>query len=139
MRLAVAFLIGCACAAGAEAQELGNRYGIEADTETYSQKTPKEALSSVIKAIQARKTEYLLAQLSDAAFVDMRVKDVHGGKFVEMVKETTTKLIDDPDTVQLLGRFLKEGEWEDGDEASSAKLKDVKDRVFFRKLEGRWF
>ncbi len=139
MRWAVAFLIGWLWMMGATAQESGARYGIEPDLDNYPQKTPKVALESILKAIQIKKVDYLLAQLADPAFVDRRVKEVHGGKFEEMVKETTSKLIDDPETVPLLRRFLKEGEWEDGDDAVSAKLKDVKERLFFRKSGGRWF
>lgn len=140
MRLAFAFLIGWACVAAAQAQEkAGTRYGVAPDTDTYPQKTPEAALTSVLQAIQAKKVDYLVAQLSDPAFVDKRVKEVHGGKFVDMVKEVTGKLLDDPDTVPQLRRFLKEGEWEKGDDSASAKLKDSKDRVFFRKIEDRWY
>jgi hypothetical protein len=51
----------------------------------------------------------------------------------------TTKLLDDPETVPQLRRFLKEGEWEKGEEVASAKLKDSKDRVFFKKIGDRWY
>jgi hypothetical protein len=56
------------------------------------------------------------------------------------VRETTTKLADNPAGVKELQRFLKEGEWEGGDTTATAKLKDVKDRqVFFRKIGSRWY
>lgn len=142
MRVALMVLIGAALAAGAEAQEankLATRYGITADSDLYPQKTPKEALTSVLKALQAKKVDYLVAQLSEPGFVDQRIKSVHDGKFEEMVKEVTAKLLDDSDTVPQLRKFLKDGEWEEGDDTAFAKLKDSKDRVFFRKLEGRWF
>ena len=44
-----------------------------------------------------------------------------------------------PETVQLMRRFLTDGDWEVGDEVTAVKLKDSKDRLFFRKAEGRWF
>jgi len=139
MRWIVAFLIGWVWVSGAWGQEVGNRYGIDTDLDNYPQAMPKETLESILKAIQIKKVDYLLAQLADPAYVDKRVKEVHGGKFEDMVKETTTKLIDDPETVKMFRRFLKEGEWENAEDASSAKLKGVKERVFFRKVGGRWF
>jgi hypothetical protein len=124
-----------------ESQEkkLNTRYEITVDQDAFSQKTPKEALTSVLKAIQAKKIDYLVAQLSDPAWVDQLIKEEHKGSFDGMVKEVTTKLLDDSDTVAQLRRFIKDGEWEDGEDTASAKLKDSKDRVFLRKLEGRWF
>lgn len=140
MRMAFAFLIACVCVTTLPAQEkLGARFGIDPDLDNFPQKTPKETLASIIAAIPMRKIDYLVAQLADPAWVDKRVKEVHGGKFEEMVKETSAKLIDDPETVAQMRRFLKEAEWEDAEDTSSAKLKDTKDRLFFKKLDGRWF
>jgi hypothetical protein len=139
--MAVAILIGWACVAEAQAQEnkLATRYNIAVEIDAFPQKTPEEALASVLKSIQTKRVDYLLAQLSDPAFVDKRVKEVHGGKFEDMVKEATQKLLDDPETVTMLRRYAKEGKWEKGDDTASATLKDSKDVVYFRKLEGRWF
>jgi hypothetical protein len=116
------------------------RYGIEANLRDYPQENPKETLASVLRAIERGRINYLLAHLADPAFVEKRVKEVYGGDFEELVKETTHKLADNPAAVKELGRFLKEGEWEGGEAAASVKLKDVKDRqVFFRKIGQRWF
>jgi hypothetical protein len=141
MRLAVAFLMAWVCLNSAEAQapKLDKRYGIEVDPENFSQKTPKDTLNSILKAVQMKKINYVVAHLADPAFVDKRVKEVHGGKFEEMVKETATQLMDSPDTLKQLRQFIKDGEWEEQDTTASAKLKDLKDRVFLRKLEDRWF
>lgn len=115
------------------------RYGVNADLETYPQATPKETLASVLKAVANKKIDYLLAQLADPDWVDMRVKEA-GGNFDDLVKDATAKLVADPTTVKELSRFLKEGEWEASDAAASCKLKDVKDhQVFMRKADGRWF
>jgi len=116
------------------------RYGIEANLRDYSQETPKDTLASVLRAIERGRINYLLAQLADPAFVDQRVKTVYGGDFDELVRETTAKLADNPTAVKELQRFLKEGEWEGGENSANAKLKDVKDRqVLFRKIGTRWY
>jgi hypothetical protein len=142
MRTALVLLIGWACltaAATGQDKKGGARYGVDPNGDQFPQKTAKETLDSVIKAIQLKRIDYLLAQLTDPAWVDKEVKDTHGGKFEELIKTTTTKLIDDPETVQQFRRYAKDGEWEDGEEAASVKLKDTKDRVFFKKVGDRWF
>ena len=116
------------------------RYGVEADLRDYPQETPKETLASVLRAIDKGRISYLLAHLVDPAFVDQRVKQVYGGDFEELVRETIDKLSGNPDAVKELRRFLKEGEWEAGETTATVKLKDVKDRqVFFRKIASRWY
>ena len=132
------------CVVGVLAQEAKQapprRYGIEANLRDYPQETPKETLASVLRAIERRRINYLLAHLADPTFVDKRVKEIYGGDFEELVRETSRKLADNPAAVKELGRFLKEGEWEGGDTTASVKLKDLKDRqVFFRKIGRRWY
>jgi hypothetical protein len=124
---------------GAAAQNTaGSRYNVDPDLDTYPQKTAKECLESVVKAIGGGQIDYLLAQLADPQFVDMRVQSL--GSFKELVRETTTRFAEDPAAVQELRRFLKDGQWEDGEETSVVKLKDVKNRaVFLRKLKDRWY
>jgi HEAT repeat protein len=141
MRVAVAVLIAVLSVASASGQgkKLNSRYGIDVDIDTFPQKTAKEALGSVVKAMQQKRIDYLIAQLTDPKFADQRIKEVHGGKFEGLVQETTTKLLDDPETVKQLQRFVKDGDWKVEDETAVATVKDVKDRVFFRKLEDRWF
>ena len=118
----------------------GTRYGIETNLEDYPQATAKVALESVLKAIDNKKIDYLLSQLADPAWVDNRVKTIHGGKFDAMVKETTNQFAKDPTAIKQLRRLLQEGEWKEEDAAASACLKDAKDTcVFLRKIEGRWF
>jgi hypothetical protein len=116
------------------------RYGIEADLEDYPQAAPKVALESVLKAIDNKKIDYLLAHLADPTWVDDLVKTIHDGKFEGLVKETSDKIAKDPTMIKELRRILKEGEWKEDDAAASACLKDAKDScVFLRKIEGRWF
>jgi hypothetical protein len=118
----------------------GARYGVLLNSRLYPQTTPKEALGSAISAIENRRVDYLLAQLTDPAFVDRRVRELYGGNFDELVRETTTKLSNEPGTVKELRRFLKEGEWEAGEKTATVRLKDIKDRqVFLRKVDDRWY
>jgi hypothetical protein len=144
MRKVVAILV-CVLIMGTGVQaqkgkDPAKRYGIEADLEDYPQAAPKIALESVLKAIDNKKIDYLLAHLADPAWVDEQVKTIHAGKFEGMVKETSDKFAKDPTMIKELRRILKEGEWKEEDAAASACLKDAKDScVFLRKIEGRWF
>jgi hypothetical protein len=140
LTLWVFFTLVIGLAAQAPTQAPPRRYGIEANLRDYPQETTKEALASVLRASERGRINYLLAHLADPAFVDKRVKDVYGGDFDELVRETTAKLTDNPATLKELQRFLKEGEWEGGETTASAKLKDIKDRqVFLRKIGPRWY
>src|SRR5690348_9777120 len=49
------------------------RYGIELDIKKFPQNTPKDGLGSVLKAIGEKRFDYLLAHLTDPAFVDKQV------------------------------------------------------------------
>jgi hypothetical protein len=140
MRKAAAIFVCVMMMAGGALAQKGQRYGIETNLEDYPQAAPKAALESVIKAIENKKIDYLLAQLADPTWVDNRVKTIHDGKFEGLVKETSDKLTKDPTAIKELRRILKEGEWKEEDTAASACLKDAKDAcVFLRKIEGRWF
>jgi len=144
MRTAVAMLLGIVCVfqAGAapQAKDPPKRYGIEADLDNYPQEMPKTAFESVLKAIDNKKIDYLLAQLTDPAWVDKWVQQVHRGKFEAMVRETTELLSKDPTVIKELHRFLREGEWTEDGGRATVSLKDVKDRrVFLRKVEARWY
>ncbi len=133
------FVLGTQVLAGQEAG-LSSRYGIPLNTRLYPQNTPKDALASVISAINNKRINYLLAQLTEPTFVDRRVKELYGGDFDELVRETTAKLGNEPGSVKELSRFLKDGEWEVADTTATARLKDIKDRqVFLRKVGDRWF
>jgi hypothetical protein len=129
------------CISSAQDAPSPARYGVEANLESYPQGSAKETLASVISAIEMKRFDYLLAQLADPKFVDQRVKDVYGGEFEELVRETRSKFTDNPASVKELKRFLKEGEWENTEEdAAAVKLMDVKDRqVFMKKVGKRWY
>jgi hypothetical protein len=127
---------------GTQAQDAKpmKRYGVEPDVLTYPQTTPKDALASALKAIEAGRINYLLAQLADPAWVDQRVKEAHDGRFEALVQETTGKLNNDRASIKELQRFLLEGTWESSDTAATAQVKDLPTRrVYMRKIHGRWF
>src|SRR5262245_49107319 len=129
--LCCVFLSGTLAAGNSPA----SRHGVAADLKSYPQSTPKEALASVLKAVETKRIEYLLAQLADPDWVDGR-SEMEG--FQELVRETTAKLA--PPAVKQLRRFLQEGEFETLDAQAVIRLKSVKDRVVrLRKLDNRWY
>lgn len=113
------------------------RHGIAADLKSFPQATPKEALTSILKAADGKRFDYLLAQLADPEWVDGRVAKAADG-FKEVVGDTTAQL--DPPRLKLLRRFLEQGEIETLDNSAVFRLKDVKDRaVRLHKQNNRWF
>jgi hypothetical protein len=133
MRIGVGLWLGLLLAAGAPEA----RYGVAVDLTEYPQGTAKEALASVLNAIEAKRFDYLVAQLADPAFVDDRVKRIYGGDFQQQVEDTRSRL--DPSAVKLLGRFLKDGVWEEAENRVTVRLKDQERRLYFQKQQGRWF
>jgi len=129
--------VAASTAAGQE--KIPPRYNVEADVDRLSQKTPQDALRSLLKAIESKRVDYALAHIAEPAFVDQRVKDV-GGRFEVMVQETTRKLDADPESIRELRKFLTDGEWQDQGDTASAKCKDVRGKqVYFKKIGNRWF
>jgi hypothetical protein len=115
-----------------------DRYGVAEDAKAYPQTTPKEALASVLKAIDAKDYHYLVAHLADPAFVDDRVKRVYAGRFDEQVEDTRARL--DALIVKQLTRLSKEGKWAIDPTAAEVRSEDVPGR--FARLvlkDGRWY
>lgn len=115
----------------------GTRYGIALDLKAYPQGTAKQTLTSLLKAVEAKRVDYVVAQLADPAFVDDRVKRLYGGRFEEQVEDTRARL--DPLTIKQLNRFLKDGDWQEGNERIAVRLKDEPRHLYFKKDNGRWF
>jgi hypothetical protein len=137
MRIPLLLLLALVLPASLSAQA-EKRYGIAADAKTFPQATPKEALASVLKAIEAKKFDYLVARLAEPGFIDDRVKRLYGGKFEEQVADTRTRL--DPPTVKQLGKFLKDGKWTVDKTSALVQLDDVKDRVVrLVNKDGAWY
>ena len=140
MRCAIALAVALSWAATTVGQEAKpyTRHGVVAIYNKYPQTTAKEALASVIRALEGNHVDYVLAHLTDPAFVDQRVKQ-YNGRFADLVEESRAKLSSNPATIKQLQRFLKEGEWMEEDGTVTVKLKDVKDQqVFLKRIDKRW-
>jgi hypothetical protein len=142
MRKYVGVLLGLlvlvsSAAQGRDKVASATRYDIALDLRSYPQGTAKETLASVFKAIEAKRVDYVVAQLADPAFVDDRVQRLYGGRFEEQVEDSRARL--DPLTVKLLQRFLKDGEWQEDKDRVTVRLKDEERRLYFKKDNGRWF
>ncbi|MBX7103414.1 MAG: hypothetical protein K1X57_05010 [Gemmataceae bacterium] len=115
------------------------RFGIDADLDKYPQKTAQDSLRSVLKGIEGKRVDYVLAHLAEPTFVDERVKQT-GGKFEIMVRETTEKLDADPEMIRDLRKLLADGQWKVEEGTASVTAAEVKGRAaFFRKIGDRWF
>src|SRR5262245_42923796 len=101
--------------AAQEGSKLASRYGVEYLAERYPQKTPQEALQSVVRAIENKKIEYLVAHLADPDYVDRTINEykaaAKGGDeakailaFERLVKETEQYYIEDPSVLRELRR-----------------------------------
>jgi hypothetical protein len=142
MRVAAALLLGLVGLLSAPLAEAGGardvRYGVAPDLKAYPQSSAKEAFASVLKAIDAKRIDYLAAQLADPAFIDERVKRIHAGNFRAQVEDTRARLT--PHTVKQLRRFQKSGTWEVGKADAVVRLEGVSDRCVRLRLEaGRWY
>jgi hypothetical protein len=124
---------------GKEPETPDKRYNQTLDLKKYPQDTPKTALLSLIKAIENKDVEYILAHLAEPKFVDQRVTDL-GGKFDLLVEEAKGKLVEDPGTLKLLKRFAADGDWKTDGDHSFASLPDVAGKqVNFIQRKDRWY
>jgi hypothetical protein len=136
-------------------QDLNKRYGFEINSSFFPQKTPQEAVLAVVKAIENRRIDYLLAQLADPEFVDdavaaYKAQVLKGGDaartflaFDRLVNETSQFFLEDPTILKELRRFGKDEkttDWKIDDNKAEGSHKEIQGRkVFLRKLEDRWF
>jgi hypothetical protein len=156
MRVLSASLLCLIVLAGASAQTAGKgkpvvNFNIELDLDKFPQKTPQEALGSVVKALADGRVDYVMAHLADPAFVQARLKVIMSTMagsddvkmpiaFQRLVKATDEHFKDDPTKVRELGHFAKDGEWNTADDVAVATLKNVPARkVFMKKLQNRWY
>jgi hypothetical protein len=138
MGIIFAWVVMTILPSGMRADEVVQRYGINADYKSYPQATPKETLASLLKAVEDKHVDYALAHLADPHWVEERVKQLDG-KFEDLVKECReTKL--NAAAVKQLRRFMQDGEWKVEEKIAEVVLKDVNDRsVRFYKVDDRWF
>lgn len=143
MRIVVSLAVGLMLAGGVHAQEKKSapvpRYGVSPDLETYPQTSAKQAVTSILKALDRKRIDYLLAHLAEPGFVDQKVAAL-GGRFDDLVREVTEHFNDDPKRADEFRRFLKEGAVEETGATAKITLKDVPSRqVTLRQIEGRWY
>jgi hypothetical protein len=113
------------------------RYGVALDPTTFPQATPQQLLASLLKAIEAKRFDYIVAQLAEPTWIDDRIKRLYAGKFEEQVADTRARL--DPGAVKLLQRLAKEGEWQIADKEAHLSAKEIADRsVYLKKIGERW-
>ena len=128
------------------------RYAFDVDEVTFPQKTPAEAMTSIAKAIDRQKIDYLLAQMADPLYVDYWIdqykRDFTKGKdegkrllaFERLVRETSTYFQNDPLIVKDLRIFAKDAKWDEKDDLAVGTVETVPTRkVFLRKFGDRWF
>jgi hypothetical protein len=159
MRALCASVIGLTFLTGLDARPAGKGksapFRVEPDYDAYPQKTPKEALSSVLKVLAAKQYNYLLAHLADPAFVQARLKLYKRGlpaslseeskdfvAFQRLVKATRDHFRNEPTKLRELARFStdKDAEWEVGDKVTTVSLKSLPARkVFLKKIGERWY
>lgn len=144
MRAIAVFLVSLAGVGSLPAQKADDqpppaRYGFRPDLKSFPQGTPREALASVLKAVERNRIGYLLAELANPTWVDERVRTVHGGKFEGLVKETEDQFAHDPGALKTLERMLKDGTWKQGENTAEGRLKGTEERVFFRHIGDRWY
>ena len=135
-----------------KADPLAKRYGLEYSPTLYPQKSPKDAMNSVMKALDARRTDYLLAHLTDPTFVDKRVveykqrftKGEDAAKtllaFTRLIDETEGHFRADPPLLRELRVFVREAEWEEKEDGAVGTAKAVPARkVFLKRVGDRYF
>ncbi|MBI3410625.1 MAG: hypothetical protein HY040_19995 [Planctomycetes bacterium] len=150
---AAVLLLGLVGLVAAQDQSrLDSRYGLSYSADRFPQKTPQEELQSVIRAIETKKIEYLVAHLADPSYVDRAINDYKvaipkGGDeaktilaFERLVKEVGKYYVDDPSTVRELRQFAKDAKFETMDNIAIGTVPTIDGRkVFLKKIEGRWF
>lgn len=128
------------------------RYGFGYLPTLYPQKTPKELCTSIVKAIDAQRVDYMLAQLADPQFVDARVAEYMPSfaksapdaqtllAFDRLVQETVQYYLTDPALVRQLRLFARDAVWEEADDVATGVHKDVPARkMVLRRIGDRWF
>lgn len=129
------------------------RYGFDYNPTLYPQKTPKETMASIVKAIDTKRVDYLLAQLADPKFVDGQVAQYrslfpNGTEaartflaFEKVTGATVQHLLADPILVKEMRLFARDAAWEEKeDNTSVGTLKDVPARkVFLKRIGERWY
>jgi hypothetical protein len=150
--LAVFLPVLFALTAAAQDEKDAPRYGFDYNHALYPQKKPDEAIRSIVKAIDGKRIDYLLAQLADPKYVDSQVAQYKAlytkGKddartflaFDRLVNETVEYYLSDPILLKELRMFARDGKWDVEEDVATGTVKDVPARkVFLKKIGERWF
>jgi hypothetical protein len=128
------------------------RFGFSLDEFTYPQNSPADALKSIVKAIDRKRVDYMLAHLIDPGYVDywiVRYKDdfpqvKEAGKallaFDRLTRETQQYYQDDPLILKDLRAFAGKAEWMENENTAVGTVAAIPARkVFMRRINNRWF
>lgn len=128
------------------------RFGFDVDEVTFPQKTPAEAMSSIVKAVDRQKVDYLLAHMADPLFVDYWVEQYKKGftqgkeegkrllAFERLVRVTGAYYQNDPLIVKDLRAFARDAKWDEKDDLAIGTVETVPARkIYLRKFGDRWF
>jgi len=150
--LALVWLCAVSTAQDDPKKKVPLRFGFDVDEVTYPQQNPKDAMKSIVTAIDRKRVDYLIARIADPAYVDYWIdqyqRDIAQGKdegkrllaFDRLVRETNLYFQNDPLIVKELRIFVKEGKWtEEGDTAIGVAEKIPARKVFLKKIGERWF
>ena len=145
------------CCAFSDAQDQAKkqpprRFGYDVDETTFPQQSPAIAMKSIAAALNRKNVDYLLAQLTDPAYVDYWVehykKDFTLGKdegrrllaFDRVVRDANEYFQSDPLIVKELRMFAKEAKWDEVDNIAIGTVETIPTRkVYLKKIGERWF
>lgn len=155
--IAILTMAATACIASAQDEAgppdpLAVRYEVQANALTYPQKSPEEAIKSIVRALEKKRMEYLVAHLADPKLVDARIAEYRQAvatasdeartllAFERLQRETQEHLSADPQLLRELRLFAREAEWQVTDNEAVGVCKDVPEhKVFMRRIGARWF
>ena len=138
---------------GKSAPKDAPRYGVSYEPLLYPQKEPDETARSIVKAIESKRFDYLLAQLADPKYVDLKIAEYRDLlpkvakdearvvlAFDRLVRETAQHFQDDPLLLKELRAFAKAAKWEsEGGKAVGTVESIPAHKVVLRNEGGRWF
>ena len=133
------FVIAPSAFGQAEPGEVPPRFGVTAIPRNYPQSTPKEAVTSMIRALDRKRYDYLAAHLMDPAFVNAQVNE-NGMEFAEIVAAVKRSIEEDPESVKQLRKLARDGDIDAQPNAATVTHASVADRkIYLQLIDQRWF
>jgi hypothetical protein len=141
-RIVLTIMLVIACAATTPALAQGNaagasgtQYGINPDSKRFPQSEPKQAITSVIKAVEAGDVAYLLAHLIWPAEVDQKFEGNRERLVALASKATPAK---NRKLVAAMIRHTTEGTWTISPRTARSHVEGLPD-ITLSRLGNRWF